>query len=111
MTRQSTRSSLIRLEAPIADLKAEIALLSWDADPVITLTRRDIAKLLERFTSGEIGTAEVEEWANLVECREDIRYEPGHENVVLETVHDLVNPELSGPLAAIAPHALSRLRL
>jgi len=110
MSRLATLSSLIRFEAPIGDLKAAVASLSWDADPVVTLTRRDIAYVLERFADGEIAAVAVEEWANLVECREDIQYEPGHEEIISESIHDLANPLLGGRLPAIAPNILSRLR-
>jgi hypothetical protein len=110
MSRQAILSSLVQFDASAADLKAVLASLSWDADPVITLTRRDIAAVLERFTSSDIDDGAVEEWANLVECREDIRFEPGHEEVVADAIHVLANPELAGRLVATAPDLLCSLR-
>jgi hypothetical protein len=109
MSRQSVLSSLVQFDAPLADLKAALALFSWDADPVITLTRRDIAAVLERFTSREIDVATVEEWANLVECREDIRFEPEHEKTIAAAIHDLANPELRGKVMDTAPDLLGSL--
>jgi hypothetical protein len=109
MSRQSVLSSLVLFDAPLADLKAELALLSWDADPVVTLSRRDIAAVLTRFARREINVATVEEWANLVECREDIRLEPGHEKTIAAAIHDLANPELRGTLVDAAPNLLGSL--
>jgi hypothetical protein len=110
MGRQAILSSLIRFNAPVADLKAALATLSWDADPVITLTRQDIAAVLERFASREINAATVEEWANPVECREDIDFEAGHEEVVADAIYVLANPELAGRLVATASNLMSSLR-
>jgi hypothetical protein len=110
MSRQAILSSLIEFDAPLTDLKAALALISWDADPVVTLTRQDIIAVLERFANSEINAAAVEDWANLVECREDIRFEPGHEKIISDAIHDLANPKLRGQLATIAPNVLSSLR-
>src|ERR1700709_2390147 len=107
MGRHAILSSLIKFDAPVADLTAALATLSWDAEPVVTLTRQHIAAVLERFARRDIGADALEEWANLVECREDIGFEAGHEDVVAGAIHDLANPELSGPLVVTAPRVLS----
>jgi hypothetical protein len=110
MSRQAILSSLIRFDAPVADLKAALATLSWDAEPVVTLTRSNIAAVLQRFASREIDAASVEEWANMVECREDISFEAGHEEVLASTVHALASPKLTGRLAATASGLMAGLR-
>lgn len=110
MSRQTILSSLARFDAPITDLKTALATLPWDAGPVIALTRQDIAAVLQRFANGDIEAATVEEWANLVECREDIGFEAGYEEVVADAIHALANPELAGRLVAIAPDLLSSFR-
>jgi hypothetical protein len=110
VSREATLSSLIRFDTSLTDLKTALASLPWDADPVVILTRRDIAAVLERHARSEFDAAVVEEWANLLECREDVRFEPGHEETVASAIHDLANPELQGQLQAIAPDLLSTLR-
>jgi len=109
MSRQAILSSLILLDGPIRDLQAKLALFSWDAGPVITMTRRDIVAVLERFSKCAIDAAALEEWANLIECREDIRFEAGHEKIIAAALHDLANPELHGRLADTAPAILGSL--
>ncbi|MBR1227069.1 MULTISPECIES: hypothetical protein [unclassified Bradyrhizobium] len=47
MSRQAILSSLIHLDAPLADLKLALASISWDAEPTITLARQDIATVLQ----------------------------------------------------------------
>ncbi|MBO0751273.1 MAG: hypothetical protein J2P53_04135, partial [Bradyrhizobiaceae bacterium] len=91
-------ASLIRFDAPLADIEAGLATLGWGSKPVVTLTREHIKHILQRFASGEIDAATVEAWANLVEGRDDIQFEHGHEQVVADVVFDLANPVLQGKL-------------
>ena len=110
MSREAILSSLISFDAPISKLTTELSALTWDSEPVVTLARHDIVAVLERFSSGEIDALTVEEWANLVECREDIDFEPGHTDVIQAAIHDLANPLLSGELRELAPGILAGLR-
>ncbi|QOZ37367.1 hypothetical protein [Bradyrhizobium sp. CCBAU 53421] len=109
MNRHAALQSLIRFDAPIPDLEARLRSFGWDSDEVVTLTRRHIADVLERYGSGRINATAVEAWANLIECREDIRIEPHHDKIVRAAIHDLANPELQGKLQDIAPRILSSL--
>ncbi|MEO9340285.1 hypothetical protein ABFT80_22900 [Mesorhizobium sp. SB112] len=111
MDRSATLTSLIRFDAPLADLEARLQALSWDSSPVVTLQREHIIAVLQRFLSGELDAGAVETWANLVEGREDIRDEPGREEVTLAAIHDLANPVLQGRLEDIASEVLANLRL
>jgi hypothetical protein len=108
--RQQALSSLIHFDAPLASIEAELAALGWGAEPVAMLMREHITAVLQRFVSGEIDAATVEAWANLVEGREDIQFEPGREQIVLDAIHDLANPVLQGRLENIAPGLLAKLR-
>lgn len=110
MSRETILLSLIKFDAPIPKLAAELGSLTWDSDPLVTLARRDIAVVLERFLGGQIDALTVEDWANLVECREDIRFDPGYEDVIHAAIHDMANPILSGELRVLAPDILARLR-
>lgn len=102
MDRRSILSAIIRLEPRLRDLEASLADLTWDAEPVVTLTRSDIAVILDRYSRGDVDAVTVGEWANIVECREDIQFEPGHEEVILQAIYELANPELRGELSLIA---------
>lgn len=83
--------------------------LECDAEPVATLGRLDIASVLNGFLAGQLDAGAVEEWANLVECREDITFERREEETVADAIFDLANPALQGPLGEIAPRVMARL--
>lgn len=105
MRRQTAINSLLRLDSPLAGLRAALSTLDWDWDhaPAGTLTRQHVVAVLQRFESAKLDDATVEEWANLIECREDIGYEAGYEAALESAIFDLANPTLQGRLADIAP--------
>ena len=110
MDGQATLTSLIQFDVPLAKLEAGLKALGQGSVPVVTLRRKHIVAVLQRFVSGEIDASAVEAWANLVEGREDIQDEPNHEEVILAAVHDLANPVLQGRLEDIASEMLASLR-
>jgi hypothetical protein len=111
MNRQAVLSSLIQFSESVTRLKVALESFPWDADnPIITLTRRDVVAVLERFVAGEFDANALEEWANLVECREDIEFEPDHAPVISDAIFQLANPALCGPLMIKAPEIISKLR-
>jgi hypothetical protein len=87
---------LILYELPIESVLAELSGLGWDApEPLVLLTREDIVRILDRYLAGELGAAEVTDWANLLECREDIGFPTGEEDVRSDAVFRLANPSLT----------------
>jgi hypothetical protein len=105
MRRQTAINSLLRFDSPLAELRAALATLDWDWDyaPAGTLTRQHVVAVLQHFESAKLDDAAVEEWANLIECREDIGYEAGFEDALKSAIFDLANPTLQGRLVDIAP--------
>jgi len=102
MTRHDIVAALLRFDRPLEDLRAPLGALDWDAEPVATLTRAQIAAVLRRFRAGEIDAPTVEQWANLVECREDVEFEPRHAEIIADALFDLANPDLQGPVRDLA---------
>ena len=111
MSRRSIIASLIGFDKPLNELRRDLAELGWDwgSDPLAVLTRQHITAVLDRFLTGEQDAEAVEAWANLIEGREDIGFEPGYETIVAEALHDLANPELSGRLETISTEVRTRL--
>ncbi len=61
---------------------------------------------MKRYLAGEISTQEVEDWANLIECRDDIGYED-----VADVLHILANPLITYELTpAVAAQLIEELR-
>ncbi len=91
------------IEAIVADLKT----FSWDSETaLVTLTRPDVIRILERYLEERLAADSIEYWANAVEGREDIKYETRYEDVLGEAIHQLANPLLTEPLSVSSAHDL-----
>jgi hypothetical protein len=51
-----------------------------------------------RMPEGSISAADVEDWANAVEGREDVGREAGYESLLNDAIFELANPMLHEPL-------------
>jgi len=107
MTREDAIQSLVRLEQPLDAVRASLNAFEWDwnGPPLARLDGRQVASVLHRYSAGKVSGDEVEIWANLLECREDIEFEPD----AAQAIFDLANPDLQGQLTEVAPALLSRL--
>ncbi len=83
---------LVKFASNINELVDELSRFPWDCDePVIIITVKNILLIMDRFIAGEISVDTLENWANAIECREDI----GFENEKLqELIVRLANPVL-----------------
>jgi hypothetical protein len=91
--------SLIQRREPVASVVKRLATLGWDSPTDLAVLRsEDVVAALRKFLSGEMPAAELEEWANAIESREDVGFELGCEAVLKELIFRLANPVLEGPL-------------
>lgn len=87
---------LTSLSTPVVDLQRQLAELGWDYDrPLVTLRRADVAEVLRRYIGGAVTDAQLGEWADAIEVREDVDFESGHEEVLKELIFWLANPLLT----------------
>jgi hypothetical protein len=107
MDRRVILSSLLHFDRSLDELEAAVADLDDDGEPVAILTRKDIATVARRYLAGLLEAGEVERWANLIEGRADIEFEPRHEPAVADAIFDLANPDLQGELADISADVLA----
>ncbi len=98
VSRVSVLSDLIAFGKPIDLLAAIVSDMGWSETPVVILTADHILSVLRRFQAGELTAADVEAWADLIECREDIDYQPERDEEILEAIYVLANPVLNGAL-------------
>nr|VFJ52027.1 MAG: hypothetical protein BECKDK2373B_GA0170837_103527 [Candidatus Kentron sp. DK] len=91
--------SLVSFSKPLNELDRDLSELDWDYDGEPLTIRSDyIVEVLQRCISGEINTDEIEGWANLIECREDLEFE-NEAGIFLEnTIYRLANPVLEGEI-------------
>lgn len=81
-----------------AAVSAALAGAPWDSEPLVVLSRAHIGGVLKRLLAGEWPASDVEQWAELVEGRDDIELEPRHEELIKEVLFDMANPAIQGPL-------------
>lgn len=95
MSRHDDLHELLDFKLPVTELSDRLRQYSWDFESdIVRLKPAHIITVLNKYNHGKIEANEVEEWANLIECREDI----GMDRVTGEVLHVLANPILEGPI-------------
>lgn len=86
--------NLINFSKNISAIKSDLAKICFNSESeLVTITKNTIANILNRVIDKEISYELLEEWANLIECREDIGYE---DEILQEIIFELANPCLYG---------------
>ncbi len=93
-------NDLLNFNNSLKKLEKKVKGLNWDYEgaPVI-VNRSHLKAMLIRFLKGELKIDEVEDWANLIECREDITFEPDYSDELSQIIYQLANPILEGVLS------------
>ena len=87
---------LVHFKNNIDTLRNMLSQIGFDSETeLVSMSRDDIVKILQRSLDKKISFLELEEWANLIECREDIGFE---DKKTQEMVFKLANPYLYGKL-------------
>ena len=88
--------NLINFAKDISAIKRDLAKIGFDSESgLVAITKNTIANILNRVIDKEISYDLLEEWANLIECREDIGYE---DEILQEIIFELANPCLYGEI-------------
>ncbi len=88
ISRKKTLEDLVEYRKTPEELWDVLKGFLWDSEEeLVQLERQHVSTVLKRYLTGEISTQEVEDWANLIECRDDIGYED-----VADVLHILANP-------------------
>lgn len=86
---------LILLRGKPQDIKKELSKYSWDSvSPIVKIDTQSMIFVLTKYIKGDISTDELEEWANLVECRDDIEIP----SLIQKFIFELANPEINGDI-------------
>ena len=87
---------LVHFKNNIDTLKNMLSQIGFDSEiELVSMSRDDIVEILQRSLDKKISFLELEEWANLIECREDIGFE---DEKTQEMIFKLANPYLYGKL-------------
>lgn len=92
MGRSHDLVDLIKLRKPLGVAIAKVRQLPWDSDEELAMVQPDdVARVLAGFLGGFLSAEAVEDWANAIECRDDIGFMPMAMKGVVE---ELANPLL-----------------
>lgn len=88
---------LVEWRRPVADLLPVLRAYTWDCErPLFMLTRVHMARALDRCLASACTSHELAEWAEAIDCREDIELEPGHADVLQQVIVDITIADAVG---------------
>ena len=91
-TRKEILNDLVFLNDDIAKLQLELSQFPWDIiNPIITVNNSDIYRILTKFVFEKTNFITIEDWANAIECREDLDFE---NDALKEIITEIANPAL-----------------
>jgi len=92
-SRMEILKDLVYLQGNLIALKKELSQYSWDIEePIFSIDKADFLSILNRAINNEVSFNELENWANEIECREDLSFE---DEKIREIIFELANPELN----------------
>lgn len=90
---------LVLLSEPVHRLRNRLDAFEWNREEVlVTLTRDHLRTAINRFLDGELSAAELEEWANLIEYRDEIDFEASHADEIAGAIENLASPNVFGAI-------------
>lgn len=99
-TRDRVLCDLINFSEPVSVMAKNLGAIDWDFDATpIELNSTHLKNVLQRYIGGDLTSGEVEDWANLIEGREDIDFESNYSQFLSDAIYELANPELTEPLS------------
>ena len=75
-------NALLNLRKPLPEISESLIHFPWNSEESLVLEVAQIRWVLERYLSGEISESFVEDWANLIECRDDISFDEKNSNLI-----------------------------
>jgi hypothetical protein len=98
---------LVAFSKPINELSDDLSKLDWDYEgQPLTVRASQIQGVLKYFLAGECTAKELEDWANLIECREDLEFEKQRYEPIENVIDCLANPILQGEITTASCEAL-----
>ena len=90
---------LLNFDQPVQQTLAELQKFGWDSDTeLVQIKPAHITNLLDGYLKGKLNATQIEEWANALECREDVGFLSENQSVIREAIFQLANPLLNEPI-------------
>ena len=92
--------ALVRFDKPTEPLLRELGSFGWDWNeaPLLVLKKGDLLRVVDRFLTGEIDAAQLQQWAENLEVREDVAFDDHEEALIDDVFFRLATPEINEPL-------------
>lgn len=91
---------LALLGKPVDQCIEALSDFEWDFDGVpFVLSGMMVETILNRYLDGTLSSAELAEWANAIELRDDIDFGETDQSWIAEVIHTVASPELNGPIS------------
>lgn len=95
-SRKEILKDLVLLQGDIESLKKELSEYSWDIEkPIFKINVEGFSNILKRSINNEIDFELLTNWANALECRDDLDFE---NEEIQEIIFELANPEINGKI-------------
>lgn len=99
MDRFDALRDLIDFNKPVSVLANNLSKFDWDYEgQPLTVTASQVREVLKRFLAGRCSSKDLEDWANLIECREDLEFEDKKHDDIANVIHILANSVLEGEI-------------
>jgi len=108
MHRQHLLNELLECARPLNELREDLAKIPWDSLELVQLRPHHVDAQLMAFTSGQRDAESICEWANMIEGRDDIGFDPEKASLLRDLIDELSNPDLFQNLTlerALAMHS------
>jgi hypothetical protein len=107
--RSELLAKLASYDGPSAPVLEELRSMGWDwsGEPLFVLTKEHFLGVMDRYLAGAVSAAQLEEWAESLEQREDVAFSPEAESVLDEVLFCLANPSIN---LGISRESVSQLR-
>jgi len=94
--RKELLSNLINFERPLKSIMKRLRDFGWDSEnELLEVTNAHIVNALQEYLNRKVSGYEIEEWANSIEGREDLKMK----EEIKEVIYILANPCLTETLS------------
>jgi hypothetical protein len=99
MKRIDALQALVRFDKPLGEVFETLSQYPWDGEELVVLSCAHVASVLNRFMNGTISAADVENWADAIEGRDDIGFDAESRDLLKDAIWELANPILTNELS------------
>ena len=109
----TSRAELLRRLAefrePPGPLLEQLRTFPFDllGDPLLVLTKEHFLSIFDRYLNGELSESQVQDWAEHLECRDDVSFDSDAVEVLVDIQCWLANPGING---GISPDIIRTMR-